>query len=80
MRPSSAAGQAAATAHGHDAPRISRLLRIHDVLNRVPLGRSTWYAGIAAGIYPQPVRIGRRAVAWKESDIDRIVEATWRPQ
>lgn len=80
MRASSAGEQATASTHRHEAPRISRLLRLHDVLNRVPLARSTWYAGIAAGIYPKPVRIGPRAVAWKESDIDQIVDATWRPQ
>ena len=80
MKPNPAAAQAEPTTHNHHAPRISRLLRLQDVLNRVPLGRSTWYAGVAAGIYPKPVRLGRRAVAWRESDIDQIVEATWRPQ
>jgi predicted DNA-binding transcriptional regulator AlpA len=39
----------------------------------VPLGKSAWWAGIAAGKYPKPVRLGSRAVAWRRSDIDRLI-------
>jgi len=40
-----------------------------------PLKKSAWWAGIAAGRYPQPVRISSRAVAWRRSDIDRLIES-----
>ena len=33
------------------------------------LSRSTIYALMDDGTFPRPVRIGRRAVAWKDSDL-----------
>jgi prophage regulatory protein len=33
------------------------------------LPRTTLYAAIAEGNFPAPVRIGRRAVAWREADV-----------
>ena len=51
-----------------------RLLRLRAVLNRFPTSRSGWYAGVKRGEYPQPVKIGIRAVAWRESDIDALIE------
>lgn len=40
----------------------------------VPVAPSTWWAGIAAGIYPQPVRLGPRAIAWRVRDIRELIE------
>lgn len=39
------------------------------------LSRSTIYEMMDRGVFPRPVRIGRRAVAWRESDI-----AAWQAQ
>lgn len=50
------------------------LLRLREVLRRVPVSRSTWYAGIAQGRFPRPVRLGARSVAWRASDIDALVK------
>jgi prophage regulatory protein len=49
------------------------LLRLPDVLNLIPVGRSTWYAGINDGRYPAPVRLGRRCVAWRMRDIQNVI-------
>lgn len=49
------------------------LLRLPGVLQRVPVSRSGWYQGVKTGKYPQPVRIGERAVAWKASEIDALI-------
>ena len=35
-----------------------RLIRINDVLARVPISRSSWYAGIKDGRFPPPVKLG----------------------
>lgn len=51
-----------------------RLLRLKQVLAIVPVSRSAWYAGVKSGLYPLPVRLGPRAVAWREQDILRIVD------
>ncbi len=50
------------------------LLRLREVLKRVPVSRSTWYAGVAQGRFPRPVRLGARSVAWRASDIDSLVQ------
>jgi len=39
------------------------------------LGRSTIYKMVAEDRFPKPVRTGSRAVAWRESDVRRWIEA-----
>ena len=51
-----------------------RLLRLSDVLGRVAIKRSAWYAMVAAGQAPQPVHCGRCA-AWPENEINAWVVA-----
>ncbi len=41
---------------------------------RVPVSRSAYYAGMETGMYPKPIKIGKRSVAWREEDIDELVE------
>ena len=50
------------------------LLRLNDVLARIPVSRSTWYDGIKAGRFPPSVPLGGRSVAWRSSDISKIIE------
>ena len=50
------------------------LLSVREVLPFLPIRKSTWYAGVKAGIYPQPVRSGPRKVAWRAQDIRRLIE------
>lgn len=38
-----------------------------------PVSKASWYAGIAEGKYPKPVKIGARSVAWKSSDIQALI-------
>ena len=52
-----------------------RLLRLPAVLDRVALGRSAWYALVAAGQAPQPCRLGQRCVAWPEHEVSAWVAA-----
>lgn len=35
----------------------------------VPVGRSSWWAGVKDGRYPKPVKIGPRTTAWRVEDI-----------
>jgi prophage regulatory protein len=50
-----------------------KLLRLSKVLTILPIGRSTWWAGVKSGKFPQPIKLGERTTAWKESDIQQIV-------
>jgi prophage regulatory protein len=47
-----------------------KLIRLSDVLKRVPYSRSTIYLKISRNEFPQPVALGARAVAFAESAID----------
>ena len=53
---------------------FSPLLRLPDVLRRYPVSRTTWYDGIKLGMYPAPVRLGKRTVAWRESEIEALIQ------
>ena len=46
-----------------------RILRRRAVEEMVGIGRSTLYAWVAEGGFPRPLRLGARAVGWRESDI-----------
>lgn len=36
----------------------------------IPVSKSTWWAGVKSGRYPQPIRtLGKRITVWKKSDI-----------
>jgi len=50
------------------------LMRLPSVLQVFPVSRATWYAGVRAGLYPAPVKLGARAVAWRRSDIQKLIE------
>ena len=45
-------------------------LRMPTVIRITGLGRSTIYRMIADQKFPSPVRLGLRAVAWRQSDLD----------
>jgi prophage regulatory protein len=46
-----------------------RLLRRREVEAMTRLSRSTIYELMARGTFPRPVRIGLRAVAWREDAV-----------
>jgi len=39
-----------------------------------PVCKSTWWAGVKAGRYPQPVKLGERITAWRVEDIRALIE------
>jgi len=38
-----------------------------------PLGKSTWWAGVEAGRYPAPVKLGPRITAWRVEDVRALI-------
>ncbi len=52
---------------------MDRLLTRRDVESVVGLSRSSIYAMIASGAFPAPIRIGKRAVRFSQSDIESWV-------
>jgi prophage regulatory protein len=51
-----------------------RLASILAPLGPIPVGRSTWWAGVKAGRFPKPVKLGPRTTAWKVEDIRALIE------
>ena len=60
------------------------ILRLPVVMARTGLSRSTIYAKIAAGQFPEPINLGGRAVGWLADEIEAWlvarVEATRGPK
>ena len=54
------------------------LERLPSVLKRTGLGRARTYALIAAGRFPQPIRLGANSTAWVASEVTRWIEDTIR--
>ena len=50
------------------------LLRLPQVLQRFPVSKSKWWAGVRQGDYPQPIRHGSRCTFWRAEDIDKLIE------
>lgn len=41
----------------------------------IPVSKSTWWAGVKSGRYPQPVRtLGEHITAWKVEDILNLIQ------
>jgi prophage regulatory protein len=54
---------------------VPRLIRLPEVLRRVPLKRSTIYSRVAQGTFPRPVRLGSpHAVAWVTAEINQWID------
>lgn len=52
-----------------------RLIRLNEVLHITGLSRSTVYKYAADGVFPKPVSLGDRAVAWVENEINDWLSA-----
>ena len=50
-----------------------RLLRRQEVERRCQIGRSTIYRLMRAGQFPEPLRIGPRAVRWSQRELERWI-------
>src|SRR5258708_6563662 len=55
--------------HQNRRGTAERLLDRRAVEERTSLDITTIYRRMKAGSFPQPVRVGRRRVAWRESDV-----------
>jgi predicted DNA-binding transcriptional regulator AlpA len=39
----------------------------------IPVSKSTWWAGVKNGRFPQPVKLGPRITVWRAEDIDQLI-------
>lgn len=52
----------------------TKILRQKQVQSQTALSRSTIYARMKEGTFPQSIKIGTRSVRWLKSDIDQFIE------
>ena len=45
-----------------------------DIPPIIPVGRTTWLMGVKNGIYPKPVKLSERTVAWRVEDVLALIE------
>ena len=48
-------------------------LRLAQVLEVIPVGKSSWWAGVKSGRYPKAVKLSPRCTAWKAEDIQELI-------
>lgn len=58
---------------GHLSETRERLMRLPEVKRRVGLGRSTIYRLMDLGAFPKARKLGLRAIAWSEAEIDEWI-------
>ena len=59
-----------------DGSQYPRLLRLEEVMQRVPLKRATIYKATRQGKFPRPCKLlGARGSAWDEREIDTWIKA-----
>jgi prophage regulatory protein len=44
----------------------------------IPVGKSTWWAGVRTGRFPKPVKLGSKTTAWRVEDIRALIDALGR--
>ena len=49
-------------------------VRLSTILKIIPVGRTTWWAGVKTGRFPKPVKLGSRITAWRVEDIRVLIE------
>lgn len=52
------------------------LVRLKSILaprGPIPVGKSTWWAGIQTGRFPKPVKLGPRTTAWRVEDVRALI-------
>ena len=49
-------------------------LRLPQVLEILPISKSTWWKGIRDGRFPKPVKLTERTSAWSCAEIDALCD------
>ena len=52
-----------------------RIMRLHEVMNVTGLSRSSIYLRVNEGTFPKQRKLGKRAVGWKENEIQAWIDS-----
>ena len=50
-------------------------VRLPEVLKVFPVSKSTWWAGVKDGRFPQGVKLSEKITAWRVEDIQALIAA-----
>ncbi|MBF0503399.1 MAG: AlpA family phage regulatory protein [Candidatus Riflebacteria bacterium] len=50
-------------------------MRLKQILEIIPIGKSSWWAGVKAGRYPQAIKLGPRTTVWSVQAIRTLLDA-----
>lgn len=59
---------------------IDGFLRLNQIIGSktepaiIPVSKSSWWAGVKEGRFPQPIKLGKRTTVWRVSDIKLLIE------
>ncbi|MDD2318595.1 MAG: AlpA family phage regulatory protein [Geobacteraceae bacterium] len=42
----------------------------------IPVSKSTWWAGVKSGFFPQPLKLGPRLTVWRAEDLRAFIAST----
>ena len=54
-------------------------LRLPQILEIIPVSKSTWWQGCKDGRFPKPVKLGPKTTAWRAEDIAALIERIGSP-
>ena len=49
-------------------------LRLKQVLQFIPVGKTAWYAGIKEGRFPKPIQLSARTAVYRAQDIAALID------
>ena len=58
---------------------LTQILRRRQLEEKLGLSRSSIYQMVADGLFPKPIKLGQRAVGWREDDVENWLSAMQEP-
>ena len=55
-------------------------VRLSQVLEVIPLSKTSWWRGVKSGRFPKPVKLSERCTAWKAEDIRALIAEISEPK
>jgi predicted DNA-binding transcriptional regulator AlpA len=62
----------------HTIPETG-FVRLSQILTVIPLGKTSWWAGVKSGRFPKPIKLSERCTAWKAEDIRDLIKELSEP-
>ena len=57
----------------HGIPETG-FVRLSQIMEVIPLGKTSWWAGVKSGRFPRPIKLSERCTAWKAEDIQDLIK------